>query len=104
MLLAKELLVVASDNLLNFSLTKVVIYALKKGTSCIMRYFESLRLKLQKSGVVTVDKNNRALKLLGKTGGTRVLLVLPRILLRYKRECRKSERKRICRMWRGCTW
>lgn len=58
-----DLLVIAGDNLLDFSLTKFIDYALNRGTSCIMRYFESSRNKLQNSGVVTVGEDDLVLKL-----------------------------------------
>ena len=34
-----DMLVIAGDNVLDFSLTKFVSYAKEKSTSCIMRYF-----------------------------------------------------------------
>lgn len=49
-----DMLVIAGDNVLDFSLTKFVAYAKKKNTSCIMRYYEEAEGKLQKSGVVSV--------------------------------------------------
>lgn len=53
-----DMLVIAGDNLLDFSLTKFVRYADEKKTSCIMRYFEANEKKLQKCGVVSVDKTD----------------------------------------------
>ncbi len=50
-----DMLVIAGDNVLDFSLTEFIAYAKAKNTSCIMRYFEPDAKKLQKSGVVTVD-------------------------------------------------
>ena len=35
-----DLLVIAGDNVLDFSLSRFLDYAQEKGTSCIMRYFE----------------------------------------------------------------
>lgn len=55
------MLVIAGDNLLDFSLTDFIIYAKKKGTSCIMRYYEPLEENLKKCGVVEVDPNDRIL-------------------------------------------
>ncbi len=57
-----DILVIAGDNLLDFSLTKFVVYAKEKGTSCIMRYYEGSTQKLQKSGVVEVDENDKILR------------------------------------------
>lgn len=58
-----EMLVIAGDNLLNFSLTEFVRYAKEKGTSCIMRYYEASEARLQKCGVVCVDANDRILNM-----------------------------------------
>ncbi len=56
-----DLLVIAGDNVLDFSLTKFVEYALSKKTSCIMRYFEAQEKKLAKCGVVEIDENDKIL-------------------------------------------
>ena len=53
-----DLLVMAGDNLLDFSLVRFVEYARAKGTSCIMRYYEPSEEKLHKTGVATVDEND----------------------------------------------
>lgn len=53
-----DLLVIAGDNLLDFSLQTFVRYAVQKKTSCIMRYYEPEVKKLQKCGVVTIDEND----------------------------------------------
>ena len=54
-----DMLVIAGDNLLNFSLTKFIAYAMEKKTSCIMRYYEASEEKLRRSGVATVDENDK---------------------------------------------
>ena len=61
-----DMLVLAGDNLLDFSLTKFIVYAKEKGTSCIMRYYEASTQKLQKSGVAEVDENDKILRLTEK--------------------------------------
>ena len=61
-----ELLVIAGDNLLDFSLTEFISYAKRKGASCIMRYFESSETKLKKCGVAEVDENDRIVRLTEK--------------------------------------
>ena len=45
-----DMLVIAGDNVLDFSLTKFVSYAKEKNTSCIMRYYEPDDKKLLKCG------------------------------------------------------
>ncbi len=54
-----DMLVIAGDNLLDFSLTRFMAYAQQKQTSCIMRYYEPNEEKLKKCGVVTVDERDR---------------------------------------------
>ena len=58
-----DVLVIAGDNVLDFSLTKFIDYAMEKNTSCIMRYFEPLDEKLKKSGVVDIDSNDKILSM-----------------------------------------
>ena len=58
-----DLLVIAGDNLLDFSLVRFLEYAREKGTSCIMRYFEPSEEKLHKTGVATVDDNDLILEM-----------------------------------------
>ncbi len=62
-----DVLVIAGDNVLDFSLTKFITYALNKKTSCVMRYFEPDAKRLLKSGVVTVDDNDLVLKMTEKS-------------------------------------
>lgn len=62
-----DMLVIAGDNLLDFSLQKFVRYADAKKTSCIMRYYEANEQKLLKCGVVTVDDNDRILRMTEKS-------------------------------------
>lgn len=50
-----DMLVIAGDNVLDFSLTKFISYTKEKQTSCIMRYFEGNNEKLKKCGVVTIN-------------------------------------------------
>ena len=61
-----DLLVIAGDNLLDFSLTKFIVYAKAKNASCIMRYFEPSKQKLQKTGVAEIDENDKILCLTEK--------------------------------------
>jgi glucose-1-phosphate thymidylyltransferase len=61
-----DMLVIAGDNLLDFSLTTFVNYAVKKNASCIMRYYEPEKAKLHKSGVVTINEEDKILKMVEK--------------------------------------
>lgn len=56
-----DMLVIAGDNLLDFSLTKFIAYAEDKQTSCIMRYYEASEQRLTKCGVVEIDGQDKIL-------------------------------------------
>ena len=58
-----DLLIIAGDNVLDFSLTTFIRYAQEKGTSCTMRYYESDAARLRKSGVSTIDEDQRLLSM-----------------------------------------
>lgn len=61
-----EMLVIAGDNLLDFSLVRFMNYAREKNASCIMRYFEPEEARLHKSGVVTINENDKIIKMAEK--------------------------------------
>ena len=56
-----DLLVVAADNLLFFSFQEFVDFAKSKNTSCIMCHEQPSIEKLQRTGVVELDDNNKVL-------------------------------------------
>lgn len=62
-----DMLVIAGDNVLDFSLTKFISYAKEKNSSCIMRYYEPNDKKLLKCGVVTIDEKDKILKMTEKS-------------------------------------
>lgn len=53
--LEDDMLIIAGDNVLDFSLCRFIEYAEQKGTSCVMRYFEPSEAKLKKCGVLTLE-------------------------------------------------
>ena len=55
--LEDDFLVIAGDNLLDFSLSEFLEYSSSKGTSCVMRYYEPSEEKLRKCGVLQVDSD-----------------------------------------------
>ncbi len=54
--IAEDCLVMAGDNVLDFSLQKFVAFAKVKGTSCVMCHEENRLEALQKTAVITMDK------------------------------------------------
>ena len=61
-----DMLVIAGDNVLAFSLRRFMDYAIAKGTSCIMRYHEPEEARLHKSANVLVDDSDRVLAMIEK--------------------------------------
>lgn len=62
-----SMIVLAGDNLLDFSLSTFIKYAVRKNASCIMRYYESDFSKLLKCGVVEIDENDKILSMTEKS-------------------------------------
>ena len=62
-----DMLVIAGDNVLDFSLTKFISYAKEKNASAIMRYYEPNEKKLLKCGVVTIDENDKITEMTEKS-------------------------------------
>ena len=53
-----DMLIIAGDNVLDFSLNKFINYAELKNASAVMRYFESEEKRLQKCGVLELAEND----------------------------------------------
>ena len=58
-----DLLIIAGDNVLDFSLARFIQYAQEKKTSCAMRYYETDENRLKKSGVAELGEDGVLLSL-----------------------------------------
>ncbi len=58
-----DMIVIAGDNVLDFSLTAFIRYAKEKQASCVMRYFEEDPMRLKKCGVITLGPDDRILEM-----------------------------------------
>lgn len=56
-------LVIAGDNVLDFSLQRFVRYAHDKQTSCVMRFYEPNQERLHKCGVLELDGTDRIINM-----------------------------------------
>jgi glucose-1-phosphate thymidylyltransferase len=61
-----DIIVLAGDNLLDFSLKCFVDYFNNAKSSCVMRYYEESIERLKKTGVATVDENGVIVKMVEK--------------------------------------
>ncbi|MBR5506653.1 MAG: nucleotidyltransferase family protein [Clostridia bacterium] len=58
-----DMLIIAGDNVLDFSLNKFVEYSEEKNASCVMRYFEKEEKKLNKCGVLELENDDLILNM-----------------------------------------
>jgi glucose-1-phosphate thymidylyltransferase len=58
-----DLLVMAGDNLLDFSLSHFIRFAKEKNATCVMRYYEHNEARLHKTGVAEIDADGRILSM-----------------------------------------
>ena len=56
-----DIVVLAGDNVLNFSLSSFIDYGRKKKTSCIIRHEEKDKNKLRKTGVIEINEDELVL-------------------------------------------
>lgn len=61
--LQDDFLVIAGDNVLDFSLKLFIDYCKQKKANCIMRYYESEKSKLSRSGVISIIDNDKVIKM-----------------------------------------
>ena len=80
-----DMLVVAADNLLFFSFKGFVDFAKEKGTPCIMCHKQPVREKLQRTGVVVLDENNKVLNMEEKPQEPKSTWAVPPFYI-YKKE------------------
>lgn len=81
----EDILVIAADNILNFSFQGFVDFFKKKNTSLIMCYHEPELKKLQKTGVISVDKEMKVIEMQEKPKEPISELAVPPFYL-YKKE------------------
>ena len=72
-----DMLVVAADNLLFFSFEGFVRFALEKGSSCIMCHEQKELSKLQRTGVVVLDADNKVLNMEEKPQNPKSIWAVP---------------------------
>lgn len=58
-----DIVVLAGDNVLNFSLSSFIEYGREKKTSCIMRHEEKDQNKLRKTGVIEINEDELVLNM-----------------------------------------
>jgi glucose-1-phosphate thymidylyltransferase len=90
--ISDDVLVIAGDNVLDFSLTKFITYSEKKNTSCVMRYFEGETAKLRKSGVLTIDEQDAVIEMKEKPAEPQSNWCCPPFYFYKEKDVKKIER------------
>jgi glucose-1-phosphate thymidylyltransferase len=81
-----DLLVVAADNLLFFSFKGFVDFAREKNSSCIICHEQPEIAKLQRTGVVVLDENNRVLNMEEKPEVPKTTWAVPPFYIYMKKD------------------
>jgi glucose-1-phosphate thymidylyltransferase len=81
-----DMLVVAADNLLFFSFAEFVKFAKEKGTSCLICHEQKELTKLQRTGVVVLDDNNRVLNMEEKPEAPKSTWAVPPFYIYLKKD------------------
>lgn len=87
-----DMLVIAGDNVLDFSLTEFIAYAMQKNASCVMRYFEAEERKLSKSGVLEIDGNDKVLNMEEKPTAPKTHWCCPPFYFYKKQDAKRIEK------------
>ena len=84
-----DMLVVAADNILFFSFQEFVDFAKAKGTSCIMCHEQPSIEKLQRTGVIVVDDNDKVLNMEEKPQEPKSHWAVPPFYIYLKKDLEK---------------
>ena len=72
-----DILVLAGDNLLDFSLKGFINFSKEKNGNAVMRYYESELTRLQRTGVAVIDSNDKILEMAEKPQQPKSNLAIP---------------------------
>jgi len=89
-----DLLVLAGDNVLEFSFKDFVRFFASVQTTCIMRHWEQSTERLRRTGVATIDEHSLVLEMEEKTWNPKSNWAIPPFYI-YKKEDLPSIRKAI---------
>lgn len=85
----EDLLVIAGDNLTDFSLKSFVEYFMQKNATCIMRHYEDEVERLRKTGVASVDETDKVLEMQEKPREPKSNWAVPPFYIYHKNDLQK---------------
>ena len=81
-----DILILAGDNLLDFSLKGFIDFSNKKNGNAVMRYYECELSRLQRTGVAVIDENERIIEMVEKPKTPKSNWAIPPFYI-FKKEC-----------------
>ena len=84
-----DILVLAGDNLLDFSLKGFIEFSKEKNSNAVMRYYESELARLQRTGVAVIDSNDKILEMKEKPSDPKSNWAIPPFYI-FKKEYLKE--------------
>ncbi len=84
-----DILVLAGDNLLDFSLKGFVDFSKEKNSNAVMRYYESEIERLKRTGVAIIDSNDKILEMKEKPSDPKSNWAIPPFYI-FKKEYLKE--------------
>lgn len=81
-----DILVLAGDNLLDFSLKGFIEFSNMKNSNAVMRYYEEDITRLQRTGVAVIDSNDKILEMAEKPNEPKSNWAIPPFYI-FKKEC-----------------
>lgn len=85
----EDLMVIAGDNVLDFSLKEFVNYFETKKSTCVMRYYEEDLNKVKKSASLVIDEKDKVLEMLEKPENPTSHYCCPPFYIYYKNDVKK---------------
>jgi len=89
-----DVLVLAGDNLLDFSLKGFIDFSNEKNSNAVMRYYEPELARLQRTGVAVIDSNDKILEMAEKPKEPKSNWAIPPFYI-FKKECLKEIKEGI---------
>ena len=87
-----DLIVLAGDNLLDFSLGGFIDYFYEKNKTCVMRFFEENIEKLKKTGVAKINSEDRIINMVEKPKEPESNWAIPPFYIYLKDDIQKIEK------------
>ena len=84
-----DVLVLAGDNLLDFSLRGFIDFSKEKNGNAVMRFYESELARLQRTDVAVIDSNDKILEMDEKPKEPKSNWAIPPFYI-FKKECLKE--------------